>query len=307
MKTQTRRLPRETRTAVRPAFTAVPDGRGDGFTLIELLMVIAIIAILATLLLPVLSRVKGKAQGIECMNHGQQMVKALHMYASDSEDWMPPNPEDGNPNAWVRGSMNNPLEATNTLFLTDSQWSKLARYAGYSAKIFKCPADKSTATIAGIKYPRVRTFSMSQAVGTKPTPPVAPVDGVWLDGTRHHVRDHPWRTYGRFADMVAPAPSGLWVFLDEDEHLINDGAFGVSMKEPTGIIDWPGTYHNFSAGFAFADGHSEIHKWLDERTRIPGNYRTDPADYMRHKTQPGNLDIMWLQQRTSANALPAAP
>src|SRR6266487_2223425 len=62
---------------------------------------------------------------------------------------------------------------------------------------------------------------MSQAVGTKATPPLAPVDGVWLDGTRRHVRNHPWRTYGTVADMVAPAPSGLWVFLDEDEHLIS--------------------------------------------------------------------------------------
>jgi hypothetical protein len=68
-----------------------------------------------------------------------------------------------------------------------------------------------------------------QAVGSKATPPLAPVDGVWLDGTRRHVRNHPWRTYGTVADMVAPAPSGLRVFLDEDEHLINDGAFGSTL------------------------------------------------------------------------------
>ena len=65
-----------------------------GFTLIELLVVIAIIGILIALLLPVLSRVKGKAQGIECMSNGQQMIRALHMYAEDNGDWMPPNPED---------------------------------------------------------------------------------------------------------------------------------------------------------------------------------------------------------------------
>jgi len=183
----------KTTKPMRSFIIALERAIPPGFTLIELLVDIAIIGILIALLLPVLSRVKGKAQGIECMSNGQQMIRALHMYA------------------------------------------------------------------------------------------------------------------GTVADMVAPAPSGLWVFLDEDEHLINDGAFAVSMKEPTGIIDWPGTHHNFAAGFAFADGHPEIHKWVDARMRIPGNYRTNPADYMRHKFQPGNLDIMWLQQRTSASVLTDPP
>ena len=236
------------------------------------------------------------------MNNGHQLMAALQLYAADYSDWLPPNPEDSGTNRWVGGKMNVPEETTNVVFLTDPTFAKLAPYAGRSAAIYKCPSDKSTVSTAGASYARVRTFSMSQAVGTKPTLPEGPVDGPWLDGTRLHVAGHPWKTYGKFSTMDRPSPAELWVFLDEDEHLINDAAFAVAMTTPTQIIDWPGIYHGFSCGFAFADGHSEIHRWKDPRTRIPSNYLTEPADYLQHKIQPENSDITWLQRHTSARA-----
>jgi prepilin-type N-terminal cleavage/methylation domain-containing protein len=56
------------------------------FTLIELLMVIAIIAVLSSLLLPSLSKAKSSAKRLECMNNVRQIDMALRMYADDHGD-----------------------------------------------------------------------------------------------------------------------------------------------------------------------------------------------------------------------------
>lgn len=254
-----------------------------GFTLLELLVVMAVVGILAALILSSLTSAKQRAQGIACMNNGKQLNLALQMYGTEYNGWLPPNPDWPTNNMWVRGEMENPNDATNTMLLMNS---KLTPYIGGDiVSIFKCPGDKSI---------HVRSYSMSQAVGTKPAAPVEAVDGPWLDGTHHHVANHPWRTYGNYSQMGDPVPSKLWIFMDENEYNINDGAFAVSMTLPTELIDWPATYHDFAAGMAFADGHSEIHKWTDGRTK------SGPTFAGPHIQSPNNPDMLWLQERTSA-------
>ena len=58
--------------------------------------------------------------------------------------------------------------------------------------------------------------------------------------------------------------------------------------------DLPASYHNGACGFAFADGHSEIKRWLDKRTVVPVK-RTgfSPGN------QANNRDVEWLWSKTT--------
>ncbi|MCP5520475.1 MAG: type II secretion system protein [Verrucomicrobiales bacterium] len=269
------------------SFSRRTPGAGDrnpGFTLIELLVVIAIIAILAGMLLPALSKAKAKAQGILCMGNGRQMMLAWRFYVDDNAEKLPPS---YGPNQWVNGNLDfNPGNPSNWDVTQDIEKSLLWQYCGNSAAIWKCPADRSTVTVNGTAQPRVRSISMN----------------AWFNSTDVEAFGPGFRVYYKSSDLVEPGPTGTWVFIDEREDSINDGEFCVGMTgypdaPPSWrIVDYPASYHNGAAGLSFADGHSEIKKWVDPRT-MPALVKG--GELKLNVSSPNNMDMLWLMDRST--------
>jgi prepilin-type N-terminal cleavage/methylation domain-containing protein/prepilin-type processing-associated H-X9-DG protein len=280
----------------------ITRNRNAGFTLIELLVVIAIIAILAGLLLPALSKAKAKAQGIQCMNNHRQLVLAWKMYVDDNREVLPYVKH--GPEAWMDGWLDYTTARDNWDESFNIKTSLLWSYCGKSAKIFKCPGDTSTINNRGQILPRVRSMSMLNWVGGRGEG--RPMN--W-SGTTFGTTSGECTIFRKFTSMKEPGPAKQIVFLDEREDSINDGMFVVAMEgapaspsaAPTpaayGIVDYPAAYHNNAGGFSFADGHSELKKWLDARTRPPLQKGVN-IDF-NFKPTPNNKDVAWMQERAT--------
>jgi prepilin-type processing-associated H-X9-DG protein len=251
------------------------------------------------MLLPALAKAKSKAQGIFCMNNGKNMIHAMTIYAHDFNDLLPPNPDDGGITTdywlWCQGSMGNATDATNYSIFQNEKRCVLAPYVGKNVTIFKCPADPSSVSIGGRKIPKVRTFAMSQAVGTDPRLGGAgktPTAGPWLSGS--HGSGHNFATFGKLG--TSRQPSDTWVFVDEDGISINDAGCASMGPTTSGTgyrwIDLPSAYHNGACGFAFMDGHSEIHRWTTGEMR-KNPKQSFPPDGATMK------DLNWYARKTT--------
>jgi prepilin-type N-terminal cleavage/methylation domain-containing protein/prepilin-type processing-associated H-X9-DG protein len=224
-----------------------------GFSLIEMLVVSAIIALLASLALPGLSRVKVKARQTSCLNHVRQLHLAWLMYAQDhdrlAENYYFDAAGRINTNAWIRGSMDDhPAYGQVDQGVKDSTnlhaiiTGKLFPY-NHSTAIYRCPSDRS---MTG-PTPRIRSYSINGWMGGRP-----------LAGQDQ------FRVFQRESDVASP--SRALVFIDEHEKSINDGWFAVDMVGTRGLLDAPAARHGQRFTVSFVDGHTESWPLTDPRS-----------------------------------------
>ena len=61
------------------------------------------------------------------------------------------------------------------------------------------------------------------------------------------------------------------------------------------LVDYPASYHNNAAGFSFADGHAEIHKWVDKRT----SPKINNGNMQLNVPMANSKDLLWMMEKST--------
>jgi prepilin-type processing-associated H-X9-DG protein len=272
--------------------------------LVELLVVIGIIALLAALLLPVLSKAKSKAQAIACLNNTKQLTLAWTLYAGDNNDQcilntyktttsFPPMQFDG---LWVNNTMDATTDPSNTNINLISN-GLLFPYVGRAFSTYKCPADKylSPAQIKAAWTSRTRSYGMNVYLSALPN------GGDPAD--YFPFLDH-YRLYQKLGDIQNPA--NLFLIMDSHPDYWRTLPWVDISPNPNCAL-WnrlPASYHNGSGVFSFTDGHVELHKWLVAGTKKPITWT---VQYPAVLTDQPNVDYLWVAERCTTILIPIPP
>ena len=272
----------------QPSSTPAACGHA-AFTRLDLLALVAGFGLLAAVQLASVVDTRSAGDRAVCLDNLRQLSRAWMLYAEENRGAFPGNLDGGSllsrtNETWAVGwlTLDTPTpDNTNWVALMRSQLGPYAR----SHQVYRCPADNSLGPVPGVgKQPRVRSVSMNSYVGQR--------SGPYTSG---------YRQFRSVSEITEFPPAELFVFIDEREDSINDGAFFINMEgfDPPNpnayiMVDYPADRHNRSGTLSFADGHAETWRWKDPRTTPPHRGQLALVN-----PSPANPDIARIQSSAS--------
>src|SRR5688572_343502 len=238
----------------------------SAFTLVELLVVIAVVAILATLLISGLSEAKSKGHSISCLSHERQLIVAWHVYADENEGRVAKNYgitrtletiADKTYQNWVNNVLDwstDPMNTNKALLFAGG----LGPYLSQQPEVYRCPSDSALSPEQRSLgwSSRVRSYSMNAMVG----------DAGEFTTEGFNTNNPAYQQF--FALTEIPQPSDVFVFIEEHPDSLRDGYF-LNNAYSYQWTDLPASYHSGGANLVFADGHAEYQRWKVGSTRVP--------------------------------------
>ena len=229
--------------------------KDNGFTLIELLVVISIIALLISILMPALNKAREQATGSVCLSNQKNMVLAWMMYADESDDRL------------VFGAVNEWNDKRDRMQAVRPPMTELGVY---SIEAETTKADRERGIQAGQLYKYLNTVEVYHCPGDKRDIKNEPPTDVYRSYSIPHGLAGKY-TYSHVKLGTIRRPSEKYVFVEEWQDGIdpayNSGAWALWIWwNPLRWHDPVAVWHNKRSTLSFADGHAEMHGWVDEHT-----------------------------------------
>jgi prepilin-type processing-associated H-X9-DG protein len=274
--------------------------RRHAFTLIELVVVLLMVALMGLTLVPGIAKIRPNTKAIQCQNNLRQFTAAWTIYSADYSDRVANNfgvdqtlssiltgrleNWANNMMTWGAGSGVYDVSNTNIAWVTGGV---LGKYLGNSASAYRCPSDTylSAPQVAAGWPGRMRSISMNSAFGRFSTGNDLTATGLnW--GFPQYVQ--------YLKQTRVPKPARTWLVIDEHPDSINDGYF-INNPSASSWQDIPSSLHNGGCSLSFADGHTELKRWLSPTSWYRVQFSYPPT---RVFDTLGRADYAWYLSRT---------